>query len=328
MDHRGSDPPIPRPWRRLRATPIRGAFAQRGRHSYRNTTPPSGRGTSSAIHLSASRALERSWDLAWADTRAGSVRIARVRDSRARRGRIALCKDLSRERHLYIQAADAYSVWISGVPTCRGCSGRGRGSGQARFFRDGDRVGDKTGRTSSERGLREGRVREVSDFQQLFSARRARRVDALHRDFRRVSTLPWKQAARGSLRVCPQLHDLSLPVRTANSPRTDARRISTPCVRVLLSTRGLSRAVLYCGAGGHKSGVSLLLYLGTHLTLIASRSRTPDAATQALSSPRPAVPSGGKTTSGGAHSTTPNIFLGVTQSKPQKLRTLATRFLL
>ncbi|KAJ7440075.1 hypothetical protein B0H11DRAFT_2253230 [Mycena galericulata] len=77
-----------------------------------------------------------------------------------------------------------------------------------------------------------------------------------------------------------------------------ARRISTPCVRVLLSTRSLSRAVLYCGKGGHKSGISLLLYLGTHLTLIASRSRTPDAATQAPSSPRPAVPSGGKTTSG------------------------------
>ncbi|KAJ7444773.1 hypothetical protein B0H11DRAFT_436933 [Mycena galericulata] len=38
---------------------------------------------------------------------------------------------------------------------------------------------------------------------------------------------------------------------------------------------------------GHKSGVSLLLYLGTHLTLIASRSRTPDAAKQAPSSPRP-----------------------------------------
>ncbi|KAJ7444734.1 hypothetical protein B0H11DRAFT_2341713 [Mycena galericulata] len=78
------------------------------------------------------------------------------------------------------------------------------GPSPSAVYGDGDRVGDGggdgvrgPGRITGERGRREGRVRQVTDQRQDFSARRARRVDAFYRDFHRFSTLPREQATHG-----------------------------------------------------------------------------------------------------------------------------------
>ncbi|KAJ7435306.1 hypothetical protein B0H11DRAFT_682119 [Mycena galericulata] len=130
-------------------------------------------------------------------------------------------------------------------------------------YGDGDRGGDGgggLGRITGERGLRDGRVREVSDFHHhLFSARHARRVDALQRATSRVHLVGDLARADSEREICVLLslataEPAMTAARVPAAARSNRAAQESFSRKTRVTSRRRMRAPLDCERVAHRAG--------------------------------------------------------------------------